>query len=363
MDTAQEQRKRKGGAPESTAAVVGVDVFDKVGNDGLKAHVAEARQIVEPEEESVLSLAEAELEAPAVELEEEEQVQLVTAPEAEEKPAVVAAEPAAVAPVAVEEEPAVAVAPEVVPETEVVAEPEVVPEAEVVPAVVAEPVVTGSSDLAKEKALGDDGAQLLKEAVAAAGATLGGGALDDVAMKLVGEQVRDDLEVEEIVEARATGRLDELVQESLRRNALRSRDEVIFLLQQLVHEDGTLQDMLMSPNPGTLAIDIVEYLAVMLTELDDLYALAAYDHGDILAKVVIGDDALNAQKTLSPLALRMGGFSTVLYQLVVDELALHPLPNDPTAVGEQDPTILVDPFGQNLMSLVALFRQFRTASA
>ena len=34
-----------------------------------------------------------------------------------------------------------------------------------------------------------------------------------------------------------------------------------------------------------------------------------------------------------------------------------------TTAGESDPATLVGPYGQNLMSLVALLRQFRTAAA
>lgn len=317
MDTAQEQRKRKLGTNVSSSGAPAVDVFDKLGNDGLQAHVAQARTASDPsfeqEEASVLSLAAEEVEGPEV----------------------------------------------------------AAPDTGIDPVLAMEPGDLGSSDLAKDAALGVEGHQILKAAVTAAAATLGGRPLDNVALKLVGEQIRSDLEVEDILEARKEGRLDALVRSSLRRNALRSRDEVIFLLQQLSHEDGQLTDMLLTTDPGLLAVDLVEYLAVNLVDLGDLYALAAYDHGDILNRIVIGDQAIKAQKTLSPLALRMGGFATVLYQLVVDELAQKPLPNGPTAVGgqdstavgESDPATLVEPYGQNLMSLVALLRQFRTAAA
>jgi hypothetical protein len=243
------------------------------------------------------------------------------------------------------------------------------------PVLAMDPKKLGNSDQAKEKALGAEGQQKIEEAVAAATTALGrSGALDDNATAMVAQQVRDQLDVDDIVKARLENRLDELVKGALRTNALRSRDEIIFLMQQAMQDENQLAKFAAS---GDIGVALVEHLAIDMGEVSDLYALAAYDHADIQKKIVLDDQAIAIRRRLTPLALRMGGFSSVLYQLVANEFQKNPLPEDAVvevvegeggAAPEQSAAPPADPgkipaMRQNLQTIANQLRQFRTAAA
>jgi hypothetical protein len=366
LDTSQEQRKRKVGEGGSSELAPRGDVFDKLGNDQLLAHVEEQKKTQAAaglNEESPSMLAMLGLDLPQTEqLEEEEEQQPLAEQQLEEEQKAVTQgggspeEQAALAKqLGVVEDPATAAT--------------LATEAGIDPVLLMTENDLGSGEQAKEQSLGEEGRALVDEKVGEAVASLGATAIDGAGAALVTERIQENLEVKDILEARRQGRLDELLEEAMRKNALRSRDEVIFLLQQLMNDPGELRTVLASSDPASIAVQIVEYLAVMLVDLGDLYSLAAYDHGDILRKVVLSDEALNVQAVLSPLALRMGGFSSVMYQLVVNELALHPLrgpsgiQGTPEQLAAEDPSLLGGSFRQNLYSLVNQLRLFRTSAA
>ncbi|MEZ4241468.1 MAG: hypothetical protein R3F59_36025 [Myxococcota bacterium] len=225
----------------------------------------------------------------------------------------------------------------------------------------------GSSNQAKEQALGEEGHAAVAKAIDEASNDLGALAMDNAAREMVVERVRESLEVDDILAARREGRMDDLVRASLRTDAVRSRDEVEFLLQQLAQDPRTLAELLAGGDPDHIAVELIEHLAVEMVELEDLYALAAYDHSEILKKVVLEDEAMNVNRRLSPLALRMGGFASVLYQMVIDELRRHPLPSDPMADGEevveQRDNPRIGALRAGVLALDTQLRLFRTASA
>jgi hypothetical protein len=306
MDTSQEQRKRKIGGVDSGGAGPRADVFDQLGNDHLLARVEEQKQLQGSPEEEPSMLAL--LEGGQADQEQE-------------------AERAALEKL-------------------------------------------GNSDQAKERALGAEGQDIMDEKLEAARSSFGAAPFDGAGLSTVHERIRANLEVKDIVEARQQGRLEELIDEAMRTNALDARDEVIFLLQQVMNDQGELKTILTSSDPASIAIQMIEYLSVMLVDLGDLYSLAAYDHGDILRKIVIDDEAINVQRKLSPLALRMGGFSSVMYQLVVNELAVRPLSAGTGSQGQaneaaaaEDPGMMAPSFRTNLYSLINQFRLFRTSAA
>jgi hypothetical protein len=404
-------------------------VFDTVGNDGIKAQIEETQTALAAEEEpSLLSLVEegeaTETETVVEEIEEPEVVEEILE---EEDPAVVVeevqdeevvpaelAEEEVVAPEVVEEEqPEIAaeveeeqqvvaveieepevedlVEPEEVPETEIATEAEEEVEAEKAEVIVAEvepekapalaamadvdpvlatdPKKLGETEEAKEKALGAEGKKHVEEAVAAATASLGAGALDDAAKDLITKRLTDQLDSADIVEARQDNRLDELVQEAIRDNALRSRDEVIAQIQQVIQDPNTLAKLAGS---GDIAVGLIEHLATKLGEVEDLVALAAYDHADLQKKVLMTDKALHVRHKLSPMAARMGGFASVLYQMVGNELDAHPLPDvggTVAAEGETPPEGAPSDAGRadvlraDLLAVNNLLRLSRTAAA
>lgn len=341
MESAQEQRKKKGGSDAGAATSAKGDVFDKLGNDGMKAQIAQTAPEAE-EEPSMLALVEADAtdtekvveevedqtvvaevleEEPEVAIEQveaEEEVPAELAVEEVVAPEVIEEEQPELAPqLAEEEQPVVAVEieepavedlvePEEVPESEVAneeeeqveadkaeeivekEEPEKAPAlaamAEVDPVLAMDPKKLGNSDQAKQKALGPEGHAKIEEQVAKATAALGRvGALDDNAKAMVAQQVRDELDVSDIVQARQENRLDELVQSALRANGLRARDEVMFLLSNLMQDENELARLAAG---GDIGVGLIELLAVDIGDVSDLYALAAYDHADILKKVV-----------------------------------------------------------------------------
>jgi hypothetical protein len=336
-----EQRKRRAGSsgPVSGGASRGGDVFDQLGNAGITAHMQSNE--VEAEAPSMLSLADAssvsrgDLERAAAE--EEAARRAVGSLEVQESTEEAAAMAAGTG---------------------------------VDPVLLTDPRDLGSSEKDKREALGAEGESAVGRAIDEAAVALGAVKLDDAAREAVGERIRGSLEVGDIVRARREGRVDELVRDALRNDAIRSRDEVEFLLQQLSQDERQLGEIVASGDPDAIAVELIEHLAVELVEIEDLYALAAYDHGDILKKIVLGDEALQVSRRLSPLALRMGGFAAVAYQMVVDELGRHPLPVDPVvgaSGGEAGPVRRGDPrlpaFRSSLLALVTDLRLFRTASA
>lgn len=351
MDSTQEQLlKRKLGGTQTATAPKATDVFDQLGNELLLSHVAEARSADQGPEASLLASLlgpEAQVAAP----EEDETSVALAAQEAEEGP----------------EAGRRPVAPGV--ELEKVAPVQDRAEAErlaaglgVDPVLVLDPEALGTSELAKQEALGEEGEAELLDGMKAAAASLGAVQLGGAAEQVVVDQVREQLEVRDIVEARREDRMDELVQDALRTNALRSRDEVILLLQRLATTEAELQTIAAGGDPAGMAVQLIEYLATMLVELDDLYALAAYDHGDILERVVLSDEALTVDRKLSPLALRMGGFSAVLYQMVVDDLAMHPMA-DVTELPERDQQRKqTDGLKPRMIDLANFLRLARTAA-
>lgn len=368
MDPAQDLQKKARnktqqqiGSAGSSSGSVRTDVFDQLGNDGLRATVEEQRQVVAPEEEPPSLLAALDAAAPE---------QQVAPAIAEEKP-----EQAALA--AVVAPPEEAKKPEVVEEIAPVVQPEVAEqiaeqakEGEIDPVLLVDPKDVGNSEVEKEELLGEDGQELIGKKVEASLTEVGAAKLDSTGLGLISDRLLSELDSKDIVEAKQEGKLEQLVDHAIRQSALRSRDEVIFLLQQLMSDEGELKTILTSSDPGTIAIQMIEYLSVMLVDFSDLYALAAYDHHEITQKIVITDDALNMQRMLSPLALKMGGFSTVLYQLVVNELAVHPLASNTPATAAQDGSLAAeDPmtnapkFRQNLFSLVNQLRLYRTQAA
>jgi hypothetical protein len=356
LDTSQEQRKRKVGESGSPGFAPKGDVFDQLGNDQLLAHVEEQKKTqvasgLTEESPSMLALlgVDGPEQAPTEQQLKEEQENALLAGGSPEEQAAAAQQ------LGVVDDPALAAT--------------LAAEAGIDPVLLMDETALGSSDQAKEQGLGEEGRELIDQKVNEAVVSLGATALDGTGSVLVAERIQESLEVKDILEARRQGRLDQLLDEAMRNNALRSRDEVIFLLQQLMNDQGEMRTVLASSDPASIAVQIIEYLSVMLVELGDLYSLAAYDHGDILRKVVISDEALNVQRTLSPLALRMGGFSSVMYQLVVNELALRPLrgpggaPGTPEELAAEDPSLLTGSFRQNLYSLVNQLRLFRTSAA
>jgi hypothetical protein len=381
LDTSQEQRKRKVGEVGSSGVLPRGDVFDQLGNDQLLAHVEEQKKTQAAAgltEESPSVLAMLGLDTPQAD--QAEQADQLEEPEQPELLEQLDQEP--LAEQELEEEQQVALATGGTPEEQaevarklgVLADPAmaatVAAQVGIDPVLLMDEKSLGSSDQAKEQGLGEEGRALIDEKVGASVASLGSAALDGTGSVLVAERIQENLEVKDILEARRQGRLDELLDQAMRDNALRSRDEVIFLLQQLMNDQGEMRTVLASADPASVAVQLIEYLAVMLVDLGDLYSLAAYDHGDILRKIVISDEAVNVQRTLSPMALRMGGFSSVMYQLVVNELALRPLKQPGGGAGgpagelaAEDPSLLVGPFRQNLYSLVNQMRLFRTSAA
>lgn len=405
METGQEQRKRKDGTSSGGSTGAQSNVFDTLGNEGLREKVAAAAAVAPVEEErSVLSMVEAE--APAeetiVEAAEEEKREAVTVV-APEEPAVVEAiaqEHPEVAPEVLEEEPLVAVeqpeveelqAPEEQTQAELDAQQEVdedvqeviadkEPEEAVAIAVAAgadpvlamDPKDVGDSDQAKDRALGAEGQETISKVVGATTAVFGAASIDQTGRNVIEHQLRETLDVSDILEARREGRLEALVQGAIRDNALRSRDEVVFLLQQVMQDP---KELAMFAKSGNLGVDLIEYMAVNLVELDDLYALAAYDHADIRKKMVMTDEALKCPRLLSPLALRMGGFAPVLYQLLDNQLRLRPMPEVPGAEqGGGGPAVDAAPdpaddagalpvLRLNLLAVANQLRMFRNANA
>ncbi|MEQ1506433.1 MAG: hypothetical protein ABMB14_29670, partial [Myxococcota bacterium] len=294
-----------------------------------------------PDEEAALKVPEPEAVAPAADErsagpDEEEQAQVEVAAELE-----------------VQEEPEVAVA--------------LGAAAGVDPLLLLDAKALGNSDQAKRKALGPDGAAAIAAAVAEAADGLGAAALDDSALAAVSDRVRASLDVAEILEARRDGRLDELVRGVLQTDALASRDEVVIALQQLVQDPSALAGLAVDADPatraGTLAVRVIEHLAIALVDPADLFALAAYDHHDLLVNVVLTDRALNAGRSLSPMALRMGGFASVLFQLVVDGLG----PADglgAEAGGEAaDPALAAESLRAGIVGIMKLLRTVAATSS
>jgi len=430
MESAQELLKKKGGAGPGASGPARADVFDTVGNEGLKAHLEEtqANVVAEQEEPSMLALVEAETASPetvesetvveeivepeVVEevLEEEDPAVAVEEVEAEEEvPAEIVAEevvapevveeeqPAIAAQVAEEEQPVVAVEieepevedlvePEEVPESEVASEAEAekeVEKAEVIaeevepekapalavmagvdPVLVTDPKELGETEEAKEKALGAEGREDVEEAIAKAVAELGGEELDDNGLSMVTERLTEQLDMDEIVGARRENRLEDLVHEALRGNAIEARDEVISVLQQALQDPHTLQKLAGS---GDVGVALIEHLAVHVPEVEDLVALAAYDHADLQKKVLLTDEALHVTDELSPVALRMGGFAAVLYQMVANELLAHPMPEAalgegeaPATAGPPDP-VRLEVLRRDLLAVNNQLRLSRTA--
>lgn len=406
MDTTpelQKQKKRTSTSTEGGTSSARGDVFDVLGNEQILAKVEEQKKIIGPTEEppsllaalgvepqeqvvapevaSTEEIAQEKIAAPVKETEEEKKI---VAPPAEGLGEKKAEEKKIVA--QAEEQPAAAAQRDiakVTPEEQAVAAQKIgtvddPTQAKIIagqvgidPVLLMNPKDLGGSAAAKEEVLGAEGQQLIDEKIDIAVATFGAGALDATGRKLVSERLTENLEVKDIVEARREGGLEALVEDATRRNALRSRDEVIFLLQQLMNDEGELRTVLTSTDPAAIAVQLVEYLAVMLVDFSDLYSLAAYDHADITQKIVVTDEALNIQRILSPLALKMGGFSSVMYQLVLNELAMHPMTpagqvaaapgsaGDPAA----DPASSTPKFKQNVFSLINQFRLFRTSAA
>jgi hypothetical protein len=267
MDTNQEQRRQRRASTTSSGTAVGrSDVFDTHGNDLIRAHVQDANSACPAQDEAPSLLALAGLEA-------------TTGPDT------AADRDEALTPEQIQEQ----------------AEEE---EAEGVDVL---------ADDEQEQVLDE-----VKETQLAAGVASMGG----VAERAVLDRVQEGLDRAEVIAAREQGKLDELVQEALRDHALDSRDEVIHLLQRLMTSPREI-DVIAAVD----AIQLVEYLAEMIAEPEDLYALAAYDHADITSRIIVTDEAANMDRYLTPMARMMGGFAQILFQLVIDEFAVHPMPD------------------------------------
>ncbi len=142
------------------------------------------------------------------------------------------------------------------------------------------------------------------------------------AQRSVVQQVGRQIDEQALVQAKDMDEVNEIMRQALRENALRAREEVILLLLRLTSSPQEMEAIGSLAERGDRAIQVIEYIAEYTAELDDLHALAAYDHRDLMHDIpVISTEAMEVRRYLSPLALHLGTFAPVLFQMIVNQLA------------------------------------------
>jgi hypothetical protein len=111
----------------------------------------------------------------------------------------------------------------------------------------------------------------------------------------------------------------EQAEEALRAQALEARDEVILRLQQISGSPDQLQAIQGAGSMGQAAAQVVERLVAGMAE-QDLAALSAYDHDDLLTGKILSSESWLETRGLSTQAARLGAFAPALWQLVADQL-------------------------------------------
>jgi len=154
---------------------------------------------------------------------------------------------------------------------------------------------------------------------------------------------------------------DEAAQAALRTEAVRARDKVVVLMQQILTDQDAMQAIASIRDPHVAAIQIIEQIAPYLkdTELD---ALAAYDHDDLTYRLIIASEAYQEVKELSPQALKFGAFATVLWQMAVDELERYQLARKKKEEEEEEDVLYdIIPVKECMTKIIGYIRLVRSS--
>jgi hypothetical protein len=173
---------------------------------------------------------------------------------------------------------------------------------------------SGKTAGAKSNVFDRMGNQALREKVAEVEAQ-SGTTLSKQSEKDVLAQASQKLAKSEQKEADPTLRAEE----ALRAEALEARDEVILRLQQMSGSPDQLQAVQSASSMGQASAQVVETLVSGMAE-QDLAALAAYDHDDLLTGKILSPESWLETRGLSTQAQRLGAFAPALWQLVTDQL-------------------------------------------
>ncbi|MCA9492179.1 MAG: hypothetical protein KC621_19740 [Myxococcales bacterium] len=106
---------------------------------------------------------------------------------------------------------------------------------------------------------------------------------------------------------------------ALRAEALEARDEIILRLQQMSGTPDQLQAVQGANSLGEASAKVIELLCAGMAE-QDLTALAAYDHDDLLTGKILSPESHLETRGLSANARRLGAFAPALWELVSEQL-------------------------------------------
>ncbi|MCB9689656.1 MAG: hypothetical protein H6738_16160 [Alphaproteobacteria bacterium] len=120
----------------------------------------------------------------------------------------------------------------------------------------------------------------------------------------------------------------------LKAEALEARDEIVLRLQQMSGTPDQLQAVQGAKSLGEASAKVIELLCNGMAE-QDLAALAAYDHDDLLSGKILSPESHLETRGLSANARRLGAFAPALWQLVADQLVAAGL-----SFGEQDASVV-----------------------
>lgn len=107
--------------------------------------------------------------------------------------------------------------------------------------------------------------------------------------------------------------------QALKTEAVAARDEVILQVQMLSSNADLLHQLQNCESVFQASTAVVEMVAQNVSD-DDMAALAAYDHHDLVQGKVLSPESHLETRGVSAQARKMGGFVPILWQMVTDQM-------------------------------------------